>query len=98
MTCPLVRSNMWIILIATYIQSILADALERFFNQVIHILAAHTFFHQRDPCLDGCPCDDMGSRGVEPGIRKFREKVRQENGSKLIIFDSVRYASEVLSD
>jgi hypothetical protein len=36
--------------------------------------------------------DDKGSRGVETGIRKFREKVRQENGSKLIIFDSVRYA------
>lgn len=26
------------------------------------------------------------------GIRKFREKVRQENGNKLIVFDSDRYA------
>jgi hypothetical protein len=26
------------------------------------------------------------------GIRKFREKVRQENGNKLIVFDSERYA------
>jgi hypothetical protein len=36
--------------------------------------------------------DDMESQGVETGIRKFREKVRQENGNKLIIFDEDRYA------
>ncbi|MFH1096899.1 MAG: hypothetical protein V1749_05325, partial [Candidatus Desantisbacteria bacterium] len=30
--------------------------------------------------------------GVETGIRKFREKVHEENGNKLIIFDENRYA------
>ncbi|MEA2102302.1 MAG: hypothetical protein U9P80_06980 [Thermodesulfobacteriota bacterium] len=36
--------------------------------------------------------DDKESQGVETGIRKFREKVRQENGNKLIIFNKDRYA------
>ena len=30
--------------------------------------------------------------GQETGIRKFRERVREENFSKLIIFDEDRYA------
>lgn len=30
--------------------------------------------------------------GQETGIRKFREKVKEENGNKLIIFDEDRYA------
>jgi hypothetical protein len=30
--------------------------------------------------------------GQETGIRKFREKVKEENGNKLIIFDEARYA------
>jgi hypothetical protein len=29
---------------------------------------------------------------LETGIRKFREKVREENGSQLIIFNKDRYA------
>jgi len=36
--------------------------------------------------------DERESQGEETGIRKFREKVRQENGNKLIIFDEDRYA------
>jgi hypothetical protein len=36
--------------------------------------------------------DRLESHGEETGIRKFREKVRQENGNKLIVFDEDRYA------
>jgi hypothetical protein len=36
--------------------------------------------------------DNLESQGEETGIRKFREKVRQENGNKLIVFDEDRYA------
>jgi hypothetical protein len=36
--------------------------------------------------------DRLESEGEETGIRKFREKVRQENGNKLIVFDEDRYA------
>jgi hypothetical protein len=36
--------------------------------------------------------DKLEQQGKETGIRKFREKVRQENGSKLIVFDGDRYA------
>jgi hypothetical protein len=36
--------------------------------------------------------DRLESQGKETGIRKFREKVRQENGNKLIVFDEDRYA------
>lgn len=36
--------------------------------------------------------EKKGKQGLETGIRKFREKVRQENGSKMIIFDGSRYA------
>lgn len=36
--------------------------------------------------------DRLESQGEETGIRKFREKVRQENGNKLIVFDEDRYA------
>ena len=36
--------------------------------------------------------DKLAEKGQETGIRKFREKVRQENGNKLIIFDDDRYA------
>ncbi len=36
--------------------------------------------------------DKMANDGQDTGIRKFREKVRQENGNKLIIFDQERYA------
>jgi len=36
--------------------------------------------------------DKLAKKGQETGIRKFREKVRQENGNKLIIFDENRYA------
>jgi len=36
--------------------------------------------------------DKLEQQGKETGIRKFREKVRQENGSKLIVFDGIRYA------
>jgi len=31
-------------------------------------------------------------QGKETGIRKFREKIRQENGNKFIVFDGDRYA------
>jgi hypothetical protein len=31
-------------------------------------------------------------KGVETGIRKLREKVKEENGNKLIVFDGDRYA------
>ena len=30
--------------------------------------------------------------GIETGIRKYREKIRQENGNKLIVFENDRYA------
>ena len=30
--------------------------------------------------------------GIETGIRKYREKIRQENGNKLIVFEDDRYA------
>lgn len=36
--------------------------------------------------------DKLANDGQDAGIRKFREKVRQENGNKLIIFDQDRYA------
>ena len=36
--------------------------------------------------------DKMDKNGQETGIRKFREKVKQENGNKLIVFDKDRYA------
>lgn len=36
--------------------------------------------------------DRLAQNGKQTGIRKFREKVRQENGNKLIVFDEDRYA------
>jgi hypothetical protein len=36
--------------------------------------------------------DKLVQKGQETGIRKFRQKVRQENGNKLIVFDEDRYA------
>lgn len=36
--------------------------------------------------------DKREDDGEETGIRRFRQKVKQENGSKLIIFDQGRYA------
>ena len=36
--------------------------------------------------------DKLEKKGQETGVRKLREKVRQENGNKLIIFDEDRYA------
>lgn len=36
--------------------------------------------------------DQLARNGQETGIRKFREKVKQENGNKLIVFDEDRYA------
>ena len=36
--------------------------------------------------------DRLEQAGNETGIRKFRQKVKQENGNKLIIFDEDRYA------
>ena len=36
--------------------------------------------------------DKLEKHGQETGIRKFREKVKQENGNKLIVFDEYRYA------
>jgi len=36
--------------------------------------------------------DKLGKGGQETVIRKFREKVIQENGNKLIVFDKDRYA------
>jgi Transposase DDE domain len=36
--------------------------------------------------------DEKADQGTDTGIRKFREKVREENGNKLIVFDEDRYA------
>jgi len=36
--------------------------------------------------------DKLEQNGQDTGIRKFREKVKEENGNKLIIFDQDRYA------
>jgi len=36
--------------------------------------------------------DRLDKAGQRTGIRKFREKVKQENGNKLIVFDEDRYA------
>jgi len=36
--------------------------------------------------------DKLEEKGRETGIRKLREKVREENGNKLIVFDESRYA------
>jgi len=36
--------------------------------------------------------DKLDAQGQQTGIRKFREKVKQENGNKLIVFDEDRYA------
>lgn len=36
--------------------------------------------------------DEKNRKGEETGIRKYREKVRLENGNKLIVFDEGRYA------
>jgi hypothetical protein len=36
--------------------------------------------------------DRLEQTGNETGIRKFRQKVKQENGNKLILFDEHRYA------
>jgi len=36
--------------------------------------------------------DKLEQNGQDTGIRKFREKVKEENGNKLVIFDQDRYA------
>ena len=36
--------------------------------------------------------DQIERKGKDTGIRKFHEKVKKENGNKLIIFDHDRYA------
>lgn len=36
--------------------------------------------------------DKLEKKGQDTGIRKFRQKVKEENGNKLIIFDKDRYA------
>jgi hypothetical protein len=36
--------------------------------------------------------DKFERQGKETGIRKFREKIRQENGNKFIVFDDEHYA------
>jgi len=36
--------------------------------------------------------DKLEKNGKDTGIRKFREKIKEENGNKLIIFDEDRYA------
>lgn len=36
--------------------------------------------------------EKLDEQGTETGIRKFREKIRQENGNKFIVFDKDRYA------
>ncbi len=36
--------------------------------------------------------DKFERLGKETGIRKFRERIRQENGSKFIVFDGFKYA------
>jgi hypothetical protein len=36
--------------------------------------------------------DKLAEQGQQTGIRKFREKVKQQNGNKLIVFDEDRYA------
>jgi hypothetical protein len=36
--------------------------------------------------------DKLEQAGNETDIRKFRQKVKQENGNKLILFDENRYA------
>lgn len=36
--------------------------------------------------------EDKDAQGKETGIRKFRERIRMENGNKLIVFDEDRYA------
>jgi len=36
--------------------------------------------------------DKKERAGENTGIRKFRQKVRQENGNKVIVFDEGRYA------
>ena len=36
--------------------------------------------------------DKLAQARKETGIRKFRQKVKQENGNKLILFDANRYA------
>ena len=41
--------------------------------------------------MDGQP-DKLERKCKDTGIRKFREKVKEENGNKLIIFDQDRYA------
>jgi hypothetical protein len=34
----------------------------------------------------------LEKKGQDTGIRKFRQKIKEENGNKLIIFDNDRYA------
>jgi hypothetical protein len=36
--------------------------------------------------------NEKNKKGVETGIRKFRELVRVENANKVIVFDDERYA------
>ena len=36
--------------------------------------------------------EDKDAKGKETGIRKYRERIRQENGNKLIVFEDDRYA------
>lgn len=36
--------------------------------------------------------EDKDAKGEETGIRKYRERIRQENGNKLIVFEDNRYA------
>lgn len=36
--------------------------------------------------------EDKDAKGEETGIRKYRERIRKENGNKLIIFEDDRYA------
>jgi hypothetical protein len=36
--------------------------------------------------------EDKDAKGQETGIRKYRERIRKENGNKLIVFEDDRYA------
>jgi hypothetical protein len=103
--------------IASHVQTIAANVLERLFNGVVSVMAARSIFPNKimRPGRNNAAAfrshvyltllvmalttafqtwmdqqDKLAQKGHDTGIRRFREKVRQENGNKLIVFDGER--------
>lgn len=80
----LIRGPVYAGSIATYIKAITSSALEKFFNAVIQILAAHSFFPENVHCLLDASeiqttqrCDGCGKVRKEkpPAIRSRKQRI-----------------------